>query len=572
MKKRGRLIIVLLVLVACGVFLYPTIKWYALVPQETKDLATGTNQQIREYALGQASRELRELKELVQANPTAAVPDEYKFVIDMAKANYKTLKLTAPKTWTIADVFKGFVSEDAMFAALEGRHRDELLALKKTGSSILQLGLDLRGGMSILLDADIDAYEAKTGKTASASEISALVQQDIEILQARIDQFGVTEPDIRLQGNNQILIEIPGVADPERVNSFLRGKGSLSFQIIDESLTSQVNGLSVYDLISETGEIIQPEFLPAGKKVVGYYETDEYGLDVLMDFVVINEEVDLDGIHLIEAVTSTDAITGKPVVNFELDSVGGDIFYKLTSTNIGKTLAVVMDGKVKARATISEAIRDSVRISGFTADEAADLAIVLRTAALPIELIVSSQQVVGATLGQDAVEIGLKAVAIGLALIMVFMFVYYGASGLVADLALGLNLVMMLAILSAFNFTLTLTSIAGLILTIGMAVDANVIIFERIKEELRTGKSHQASIRAGFSKAFWTVMDSNLTTIIAALVLSQLGSTAVKGFANTLMVGIVCSLFTALFVSHLIFDATVTDRPDAKLHISWREI
>lgn len=574
MKKRGRLIIVLLVLVVCGIFLYPTIKWYGFVPQSAKELATGSNVQIKEYSRGQASRELRELKELVQSNPSAALPEAYSFLKPVAKANYKAMKQPVPKNWTVESIFYAFTSEQAMFDALENEHRTQLLGLKALGSKVLQLGLDLRGGMSILLDADVDAYTAKVGRSVGASEITTLVTQDIEILQNRIDQFGVSEPDIRLQGTDQILVEIPGAADPERVNSFLRGKGSLTFQIVDTELTSQLNDYysqNPSEAYTDTGAIKQPDFLPAGKIAAGYYVNDAYGIDELESFVVLNEEVGLDGIHLEQATTSTDGITGRPVVNFQLDNVGGDIFYKLTSTHVNDTMAVVMDGKVKAMATITEGIRNNVQISGFSADEAANLAIVLRTAALPIELIVSSQQAVGATLGEDAVSAGLKAIGLGLILVVLFMLIYYSWSGLVADLALIFNLVIMLAVLSAFNFTLTLTSIAGLILTLGMAVDANVIIFERIKEERALGKTPQASVKSGFGKAFWTIMDSNITTIIAALVLSQLGTSAVKGFANTLAIGIVSSLFTALFVSHLIFDATVTDRPNAKLHISWRK-
>ena len=194
-----------------------------------------------------------------------------------------------------------------------------------------------------------------------------------------------------------------------------------------------------------------------------------------------------------------------------------------------------------------------------------------KTAALPIELVVSSQQAVGATLGEDAVAIGMKAIILGFALVVLIMVAYYNVSGLVADLALLLNLFIMLSVLSAFNFTVTLTSIAGLILTLGMAVDTNVIIYERIKEERRAGKSDVAAVKAGFDKAFWTVMDANITTIIAALVLSQLGSSSVKGFANTLAIGIVSSVFTALFVSHLVFDAAITDREGKKLLISWRK-
>ncbi len=574
MKKRGRLIIVLLVLVVCGVFLYPTIKWYGFVPESAKELATGSNVQIKEYSRGQASRELRELKALVLSDPTAELPGEYKFLKNIAKDNYKAMKKAAPKTWTIEDIFYGFVNEQALFDVLENQHRTQLLATKALGAKVLQLGLDLRGGMSILLDADVAAYEAKTGNAVSASDVTALVMQDIEILKNRIDQFGVSEPEIRLQGTDQILIEIPGAADPERVNSFLRGKGSLTFQIVDTELTTSVNEYyknNPSEVYTDTGAIKQPADLPVGKVVVGYYVNDEYGIDELESFVVLDEEIGLDGIHLEQATTSTDGITGRPVVNFQLDSTGGDLFYKLTSSHINDTMAVVMDGKVKAMATITTSIRSNVQITGFSAEEAADLAIVLRTAALPIELTVTSQTSVGATLGEDAVASGLKAIAFGLVLVILFMIAYYSLSGVVADIALLLNLVIMLAVLSAFNFTLTLTSIAGLILTLGMAVDANVIIYERIKEERALGKSPQASVKSGFGKAFWTIMDANITTIIAALVLSQLGTSAVKGFANTLAIGIVSSLFTALFVSHLIFDFTVTDRPNAKLHISWRK-
>jgi preprotein translocase subunit SecD len=574
MKKRSRLVIVLLVVLICGYFLYPTFKWYGGVSQTTKELATGSNVQIKEYSRGQASRDLRALKELVATDPGAALPDEYGYLKDVAKANYKAMKRSVPKEWTMEALFGGFYSEQDMFDSAEDHYRTELLAYKKLSNKALQLGLDLRGGMSILLDADKDAFEQKKGSSASASEITAAVNQDIEILEKRIDQFGVSEPVIRLQGTDQILVEIPGAADPERVNSFLRGKGSLVFKLVDTDLTSQLqeyfkeNPSEVY---TDNGAIRQPDFLPAGKIATGYYVSDEYGIDELQSFVVVEEEVGLDGSHLESATTGTDGITGKPVVNFQLDSVGGDIFYKLTSTHVNDTLAVVMDGKVKAMANINEGIRSSVQISGFDIDEANDLAIVLRTAALPIELTVSSQQAVGASLGEDAVAVGIKAIGIGLILVVVMMVLFYSYGGLVADLALVLNLVIMMAVLSAFNFTLTLTSVAGLILTLGMAVDTNVIIFERMKEELRLKKSPQASVKAGFDKAFWTIMDANITTIIAALVLSQLGSSTVKGFANTLAIGIVSSLFTALFVSHLIFDATVADREGKKLHLSWRK-
>lgn len=572
MKKRGRLFIVLLVVVICGIFLYPTVKWYGFVPQETKDLATGSKIQIREYALGQATKDLRELKSAIAADPGAALPDQYRFLVPLAKENYKAMKRDVPRSWTVEAIFRGFYNEQQLFYALENQYRASLMELKTLSGKVLQLGLDLRGGMSILLEADADAYEAKWGRKLSGAEITALLNEDIAILNERIDQFGVTEPDIRIQGSDQILIEIPGAADPERVNSFLRGKGSLTFQIVDQELTSQLNTFFTQnpgEVFTDAGQIRQPDFLPAGKVATAYYVNDAYGLDELSSYVVLNEEIGLDGIHIANAVTGTNPITGQPTVNFELDSTGGEVFYKLTSTNTGELMAVVQDGKVKAMATITEPIRNNVQITGFGLDEARDLSIVLKTAALPIELVVVSQQAVGASLGEDTVRAGLVAILIGLGLVFLFMAVIYKGSGLFADVALLFNLVILLSVLSAFNLTLTLTSIAGLVLTVGMAVDANVIILERIKEELGLGKSAAASVKAGFAKAFWTIMDANVTTIIAALVLSQLGSGSIKGFANTLAVGIVSSMFNALFVVKLMYDASLSGK-NPRLSISWR--
>jgi preprotein translocase subunit SecD len=426
--------------------------------------------------------------------------------------------------------------------------------------------------MSILLDADVEAYETKNGVQLSSAETTALIQEDIAILNERIDQFGVTEPNIRLQGSDQILIEIPGAADPERVNSFLRGKGSLTFQIVDDELTDELNAYYAEnpgEVFTDSGQIKQPEFLPAGKVATAYYENDAYGLDQLSRFVVLNEEIGLDGIHIANAVVGTNPVTGQPTVNFELDGTGGELFYKLTSTHTGELMAVVQDGKVKAMATITEPIRNNVQITGFGLEEAQDLSVVLKTAALPIELIVVSQQGVGASLGEDTVQAGLIAILIGLVLVFAFMIVIYKGSGLFADIALLFNLIIVLSVLSAFNLTLTLTSIAGLLLTVGMAVDANVIILERIKEELAYGKSAEAAVKAGFAKAFWTIMDANVTTIIAALILSQLGSGAIKGFANTLAVGIVSSMFNALFVVKLMYDAVLSGK-HPRLSISWR--
>ncbi|MBN2617956.1 MAG: protein translocase subunit SecD, partial [Spirochaetales bacterium] len=264
-----------------------------------------------------------------------------------------------------------------------------------------------------------------------------------------------------------------------------------------------------------------------------------------------------------------DSMTGGTKVNFSLDSEGGDIFFDFTSANIDKPMAVVMDDKVKSVATINEGIRSQVMVTGFSIDEANNLALILRTAALPVELEVVNMQQVGAQLGSETIVKGLYAILWGFLAVMVFMFIYYKGAGLVANVALLLNLFFVIAILATFNMTLTMTSIAGLILNVGMAVDANVIIFERIKEELLLGKGRAQAIKLGFQRAFWTIMDANITTLIAALFLSQVGKGPIKGFAVTLAIGIVSSLFTALFVSRFLFDVGTHTFGKKKLSIGW---
>lgn len=575
MSKRVRLFIILLALVICGAFLYPTFEWYFLIPKAQKEIAMGSRGDIRAYARKQATEGLSLLKEKAATNPESAVPEEYSYLVDQAKQNYKLEKKNLPKDWTVEAVLRSFRSEAEAYQSMETHYRDSLLKLKERSKGILQLGLDLSGGMSILLRADLESLERRLGKEPSEADKREAIDRAMEILTNRIDTFGVTEPQIRKQGqnNDQIAIEIPGAADPERVNTFLMGKGSLNFHIVDDEATEQLADLMLRfpgQVLNEYGVPRDPEFLEAGYVVRGFYVKDNYGLDQLQRYLVIREEPGLDGNFIQGATVGSHGVTGRPVINFNLSREGGEIFFQLTSANVGRTLAIVLDNKIKAGARISEPIRDSVQMTGFDRQEATDLALVLRTAAMPVDLIVENQQAVGASLGEDSIRVGLNAIALGFILVVVFMLIYYKGAGLVADIALLLNLFIIVAILSAFNLTLTLTSIAGLILTVGMAVDANVIIFERIKEEYRLGKSAEASIKAGFKKAFSTIMDANITTFIAAIFLSQLGSGPIQGFAYTLAVGIVSSMFTALFLSRLLFDFSIETLKVKKLSIGWR--
>jgi preprotein translocase subunit SecD len=260
---------------------------------------------------------------------------------------------------------------------------------------------------------------------------------------------------------------------------------------------------------------------------------------------------------------------GRPEVIFRLSQEGGDIFFRLTSANIERNLAIVLDDRVRSNARISTGIRDRGSITGFGAEEAENLALILRTDALPVELEVANQQSIGASLGEDTIRQGLYALLGGIAAVFIFMLVYYKTAGINAIIAQLLNFYIMFSVLSVLNFTLTLPAIAGFILTIGMATEANVLIFERMKEEIRLGKSRKAVIEAGFGKAFWAIMDSNITTFIAAMFLSLLGSGPIRGFAVTLSIGVFSSVFTALFVSRLIFDFGTDVMRSKNVSVSW---
>ena len=578
MKKTGRILLVLLVVVVASFLLYPTVKWYMFTPQAIKELAAGSNLQIREYSRGQASRDVRVLKDKAKTTPNGEVDKEYKYLEKKAKEILKESGKSVPSKWTWFSLLSAFPDEASFFSAVEESYRVEIMNAKNLSGRVLNLGLDLRGGMSVLLDADTTLFEEKNGRAPTEEELTALLVEDIDVLSMRIDQFGVTEPDIRLQGKGQILIEIPGEADPERINSFLRSSGSLSFHLVDDSLTNKVNAeykKNPSSFIDDDGRLISVDYIPQGKTLLGYYVQDDYGIEYMKSLVVIYDEVALDGSHIENAKVSEGSTNNvsniSPSINFNLDAEGGNIFYAFTSAHKGDSLAVVMDDKVKSVATINSAIRDSVSLTGaFTQEEAQSLAVVLKTSSLPIELKVASQSAIGATLGDDSVKIALKALLAGVLLVIIFMVAYYGLSGLIADFALLMNLFMMIALLSALNFTLTLASIAGIVLTLGMAIDANVIIYERMKEEKATGMSGYEAVKAGFARAFWTIMDSNVTTIIAAVVLIVLGTSAVKGFAVTLAVGIGCSLFTSLLLSHLIFDIFITEESFRQVHLGWR--
>ena len=578
MNKRTRLVILLAVLAICFVFLWPSISWYGRTPKEVQTLALGSTEKIKDYATNKAAEDVRTIKSKAAENSSQILGDEYSWVKKDVIKRYKVLDQKVPSKLTLKAVLSVYDSELEFMNVFQDHYRDEILKAKKFYNNSVKLGLDLSGGMNVIVRADLDAALESMGDEVASSNSEEFKKEAmanaIENLTSRIDRFGLTSPVIRQQGADRIYIEIPGAAQADAINTLIMGKGILNFRLVDNEAT--VAFKSYYNqhpasTFNAAGELMDKSIIPDDCEVFGVYTKDAYGLDERYDWLVVKKDVALEGRHIKSAEVRADEFTSQPEVAFNLDAEGADIFATFTGAHVGENLAIVSDNKVKSNATIKQAITGgSVSLSGgFSYEEANNIKKVLQSAWLEVPLEVESQQVIGASLGDEAIRQGIKAIILGLGLILVFLLIFYKASGINAVVAQILNLYMMFSILSAFNLTLTLSSIAGMILTIGMAVDANVLVFERIKEELRQGKSRSIAISMGFDNAFWAIMDSNITTFIAAIFLSQLGSGAVQGFAVSLAIGVLSSVFTALFVSRLMFDFDTDVLHAKKVSIGW---
>ncbi|MGB6909377.1 MAG: protein translocase subunit SecD [Methyloceanibacter sp.] len=362
--------------------------------------------------------------------------------------------------------------------------------------------------------------------------MSSAIEASIETIRRRVDAFGTTEPTIQRQGRNRVLVQVPGISDVERLKKLIGETGKLEFRLVDPGVNAQ--------------ELAQSKQVPPDDELL--YSTDTPPIPY-----AIRRQALVSGENLVDAQPGFDQRTGEPVVTFRFDAAGAKRFARATQENVGLPFAIILDGKVISAPVIREPILGgSGQISGnFGVQEATDLSVLLRSGALPAKLTVIEERTVGASLGADSIASGKKATWLGLLLVVLFMFAAYGLFGVFANIALFVNIVLIFAVLSLIGSTLTLPGIAGIVLTIGIAVDANVLINERIREEIRSGKSPVASIEAGYTRAMTTIVDSNVTTLISTLVLFWLGSGAVRGFAVTLTIGIIASMFTAVTVTRL---------------------
>jgi len=526
-SDRWKFILTILAIVACGVTLWPTFQFYSLSPQERRAV--------------------------LQASPTTATSES---------------------------------------------ERVELERKAKLRDRAIKLGLDLQGGMYLLLEVD----KSKLGP----AEARNAVDQARQIILNRIDQFGVAEPSIQKQGDNRILIQLPGLLDQERAKSLIGQTALLEFKLVktEEEATAlfqRVDGYFARKLHGGTPPdstapdslrhpftrhlllgghpsesfVLNEEVAPVDSMLSQLRADSTFIMDATIAWnahanemegrsgktlLVLTKEPLMLGSDVATAQMRLDldaARPGAPGVSFNLTGRGGAVFADITGANVGRRLAIVLDNKVQSAPNIQERIpRGQGSITGsFTEEEAQNLAIVLRSGALPAPVNIVEERTVGPSLGQDSIEMGFRAAMIGAAFVVLFMVFYYRISGIVAVVALALNMLGLLAVMAGFHFTLTLPGIAGIVLTIGMAVDANVLIFERIREELRNKRTVLAAIEMGYSRAYRTIVDANVTTLLSALALMWIGSGSVRGFASTLSIGLIINMITAVGISKMIFDA-----------------
>ncbi len=378
---------------------------------------------------------------------------------------------------------------------------------------------------------------------------ASLIERAIAIIKRRINELGVTEPTVQRQGTSRILVQVPGV-DPERLKSIVGKTAKMTFHLVDVSMSA------------EQAQIGRP---PPGSKL--FPDQFDVNPDGSKRQWLVRKRAMLKGERLVDA--SASVFEGRPQVNFRFDATGGKRFGQVTRRNVGRPFAIVLDGEVISAPVIQEPILGGTgRITGnFSVQSANDLGLLLRAGALPADLTVLEERSVGAEMGADSIRAGQVASVLAIVLVIVFMGAAYGMFGMMADVALAFNLILIAAGLSALQATLTLPGIAGIVLTVGMAVDANVLIFERIREEQRAGRTPISAVDAGYSRALTTIIDANITTFIAAALLFIFGSGPIKGFAVTLMIGLATSMFTAIWLTRLIVVTWLRKRRPQRLPI-----
>jgi len=470
---------------------------------------------------------------------------------------WATLGLVGVSLWFLYPTFKWY-SLPVQERELREQEKDPIVG------KILNLGLDLRGGTHLVLELDRTKLDPKF-------KLEEALERAIEIIRNRVDQFGVSEPHIARQGERWIVIQLPGVKDPERAKELIGKTALLEFRLVAEEDVQRALASTLLDKKVPMSEFAQKwrdgtlppdlrKVLPAGYDLLPEREGGRY--------LIVKSSAEMTGATLVDAKVTfggnnaNQIGTGAPSVSIEFNPEGAKLFGLVTEAHVNRQLAIVLDGKIQSAPNIRSAIPDGHAIieGNFNADDAKLLATVLRAGALPAPVNVIEQRTVGPTLGEDSIKAGVRSCIIGVVLVMLFMFIYYRTSGMIANLAMLINMVFIFGVLACLHATLTLPGVAGTILSLAMAVDANVLILERVREERQLGKSVRLSLDLGYQHAWAAILDGHVTTLITAGLLFQFGTGPIKGFAVTLFWGVLISLFTAVFVTKMVYELWLDNR------------
>lgn len=524
-----RIVVVIIVVLTCLYYVYPTVRLSLLSPQDKEDMDKKNLNELQSQSINLGLDLQGGMHMVLQVQTDEAVTSELQRlksdVIDLFKKD---------KEHPIQSGDISFFGDEIAIRIADPATTDEIRKkiLTDLGELNTRTSASETGGQQLFL--------SYTSEMVTSIKERAF-QQALETIRNRVDEFGVSEPVIQRQGmsGHRILIQLPGIKDVERAKSIIGRTAQLRFQMVKDSAPSKEELTAAYDG-NVPDEFVILRGTGRGDRGKWYY--------------LLEKEARVTGNDLESAFVGTDEY-GMPGVDFVLKSAAAHKFRQLTSKNIGRELAIVLDGQVQSAPRIQSTISKRGQITGnFSSDEAQDLALVLRAGALPASVVYLEERSVGPSLGKDSIVQGVTSAILGLIIVLIFMIFYYRLSGIIADIALVVNMLILTAAMAGLGATLTLPGIAGIILTIGMAVDANVLIYERIREELKLGKTIRTSIIGGFSKAMLTIVDANVTTIIAAFVLLHFGSGPLRGFAVTLSIGIISSMFAALFVARVVFD------------------
>ncbi len=531
--SKWKFIVILAALILAAWLLYPTIRWYSNNDAERTQLQKvdyDTWKSLNDHKLNLGLDLQGGVSLLLKIDTATLEKMALDREVERINNEFEKLKFLDRATLTPD-------SSAIIIPYPDVDHSNQYLKIATGSSVLLSKQTPVKNQLEFVADARLVNLRIKD-----------TMDQARHVIENRINGLGVSETMVSMVGTDRIAVEIPGETDPAHVTDIIKQQAFLEFKLVaDESLLNS--------LVNEQGDLKPGAVIPDGFELK--YLKDLAAGENSKKPLLLKRRAEITGDHIVSAMVARDQMSmGAPHVELEWDRDGSRIFENVTGNNVGKRLAIVLDGEVKSAPVIQDRIAGGrARITGqFTEDQARDLALVLKAGALPAPLIVEESQTVGPSLGKDSIDKGINSSIIAGILVIAFMLIYYKGSGAIADLALILNLFFLVASMAALHATLTVPGIAGVILTIGMAVDANVLIFERIREELRTGKTPRAAIESGYDRAFHAIFDSNMTTIIASFMLYEFGRGAVRGFAVTLGVGIAINLFTAVFVTKVIFD------------------